>query len=330
MSSSPEYDERGNLNEVALFGVDGKPTLHKDGLASPRSRYDERGNHIEVAFIGLEGKPILRKDGYPSPPPDTTSAATRSRGPISASTVAALHNDGYAMLGEIRPARQRDRGGLFRRGTASLAVQGRLRQLSAKYDERGNRTEASFFGVDGEPTRHKDGHPKFIRQVRRAWQPDRGRLYRRGWPAHPAQGRLRQAPQNTTSAATPPRGPTLESTASLSCYKEGYATHRQVRRARQPDRGGLFRRRQTAGAVQGRLPQFSAKYDERGNAIEEAYFVDDSQPALHKDGNPNSPPRYDERGNIIEPSFFGVDGKPTLHKDGHARFTKAKYDEQGN
>jgi PDZ domain len=58
------YDERGNIVEMAYFGVDGKPALDKDGKARVTYRYDERGNGVEIAFFGADGKPTLDKDGY--------------------------------------------------------------------------------------------------------------------------------------------------------------------------------------------------------------------------------------------------------------------------
>ena len=108
--------------------------------------------------------------------------------------------------------------------------------------------------------------------------------------------------------------------------------------------------------------RFTAKYDERGNQIEEAYFDEHGRPTRHKDGYARLTAKYDERGNQIEnrptststasppgtrtatpgapPSttsgatwteeaYFDEAGRPTRHKDGYARLT-AQYDERGN
>src|SRR5439155_22627650 len=52
------------LVEMAYFGQDGKPCLHKEGYHRFTDRYDERGNRIEQAYFGLDGKPCLHKEGY--------------------------------------------------------------------------------------------------------------------------------------------------------------------------------------------------------------------------------------------------------------------------
>ena len=39
---------RGNMLEIRYFGVDGKPILHKDGIAGWRNKYDVRGNKTEI------------------------------------------------------------------------------------------------------------------------------------------------------------------------------------------------------------------------------------------------------------------------------------------
>ena len=49
------YDARGNETERTYLGVDGKPTLYKDGYAGYRQAYDERGNLIELSSFGIDG-----------------------------------------------------------------------------------------------------------------------------------------------------------------------------------------------------------------------------------------------------------------------------------
>ena len=52
------------MTEVALFGADGKPALHKEGHAVVRRTFDNRGNMTELALFDVDGKPALHKDGY--------------------------------------------------------------------------------------------------------------------------------------------------------------------------------------------------------------------------------------------------------------------------
>ena len=59
-----KYDEHGNEVELAYFGTDNKPTLHKNGYALVQSKFDERGKGIEKAYFGIDNKPTLHKNGY--------------------------------------------------------------------------------------------------------------------------------------------------------------------------------------------------------------------------------------------------------------------------
>ena len=54
----------GNQIEATCFGVDGKPTLHKDGFARWTARYNEGGEAIEKAYFGVDGHPTLLKEGF--------------------------------------------------------------------------------------------------------------------------------------------------------------------------------------------------------------------------------------------------------------------------
>src|SRR5262249_9506831 len=59
-------DAWGNVIDCHLFGDDGKPVLHADGLGYARwtAKYDNAGNKIETAFSGLDLKPVLITEGY--------------------------------------------------------------------------------------------------------------------------------------------------------------------------------------------------------------------------------------------------------------------------
>jgi YD repeat-containing protein len=54
------YDARGNLIEVACYGIDGKPTLSEDGYARVTRSYDALGNVTEVAHYGIDGGLLSR------------------------------------------------------------------------------------------------------------------------------------------------------------------------------------------------------------------------------------------------------------------------------
>ena len=74
--------------------------------------------------------------------------------------------------------------------------------------------------------------------------------------------------------------------------------------------------------------EWTAKYDERGNKVEEAYFGTDGKPVINNPATPDGPAST-TTGGIRSNSYFGIDGKPVLDTDGVARWT-AKYDDRGN
>ena len=117
----------GKRDKRFLFGADGKPCLHKDGYAGCKATYDERGNQTSESYFGTDGKPCLHKEGLP---------------------------DGRA----FRRAGKPDEHVLLRHRRQALPVQRRLCRMRRTYDQRGNRTSESYFGVDGKPCLGKHGY----------------------------------------------------------------------------------------------------------------------------------------------------------------------------
>jgi hypothetical protein len=58
-----KFDEHGYVAEESYFGIDGKPTLTNEGIATVAVTHDARGNEIERAFLGVDGTPTLGPEG---------------------------------------------------------------------------------------------------------------------------------------------------------------------------------------------------------------------------------------------------------------------------
>src|SRR5207249_1469002 len=56
--------------------------------------------------------------------------------------------------------------------------------------------------------------------------------------------------------------------------------------------------------------QKRVRYDAQGRVTEAAYFDEEGQPTLHRDGYIRSTARYDEQGNRAEQVYFGLDDRP--------------------
>ena len=102
-----------------------------------------------------------------------------------------------------------------------------------------------------------------------------------------------------------------------------------LRRAGQRNRDELLRRRRRTDAQQGGAAKWTARFDDRDNQIERAFFGLQGQPVVLKDGFARWTARFDDCGHRLEEAYFGVDGKPMLGSQGAAGFTY-KYDEFGN
>ena len=64
--------------------------------------------------------------------------------------------------------------------------------------------------------------------------------------------------------------------------------------------------------TKGGYTNLKARFDERGNQTETAYFGVDGKPFLCNDGYASVAAKYDERGNVLETAYFGVDGDRLL------------------
>ena len=104
------------------------PACARTATPSGRATYDERGNKTSVSYFGTDGKPCLnvdevcRMEGH-----FTTSGETRPACPSSAPMAS--------------PA------------CSTTGIAG----WTATYDERGNKTSGSFFGIDGKPCLNING-----------------------------------------------------------------------------------------------------------------------------------------------------------------------------
>ena len=74
---------------------------------------------------------------------------------------------------------------------------------------------------------------------------------------------------------------------------------------------------------------FEAKYDERGNIIEQTYSDANGNPSYDQQKTYKRIKKYDERNNEIYEKNLGKDGKP-LHGEGVNPEGKIEYDEYGN
>ena len=73
--------------------------------------------------------------------------------------------------------------------------------------------------------------------------------------------------------------------------------------------------------------KWTARFNARGNQVEQTYFGIDGQPALGPNALAGWASKFDVRGNRVETTYFGIDGQPALRKEGYARIV-SDYDEK--
>ncbi len=164
---------------------------------------------------------------------------------------------------------------------------------TARYDAAGRRTELAYFDEEGKPTRHRDGN-----HVWTARYDDRGREVEHAFLDEKRQPvRLTGGYSRVTFVYARQGFLAEKSWWGYDPVKEGY--HR-----------------------------LTARFDVRGNQIEDACFDSDGKPALNTFGYFKCVTKYDERGRETEAVYHGRDGKPAPNERGYVRRI-TRYDSSG-
>jgi len=114
------YDDRGNMTDAEIFGVDGRPGNRK-GVAHIKKVFDDRSKVRQVEFFGPDSKPAVNDVGSAK-----TTFEYDARGNEIERSLFGV--DGKPTLGTTGAATQQN-----------------------KYDDRGNLIERAYFGVDDQP-----------------------------------------------------------------------------------------------------------------------------------------------------------------------------------
>ncbi len=161
-----KHDERGNLVERASFDTEGRPCGDREGIAKRIWRYDDRRNKIEEAYFDAQGRPRPNKKGIAR-----LTWQYDERGDVAESScfnaefkiltvkydvdrnyTAFLFNpEGEITICSVFDAKGRRR--LHEKGFSSL---------TCRYDDRGNKTEEAYFGIDGNLCLIDEGYARVV------------------------------------------------------------------------------------------------------------------------------------------------------------------------
>ena len=194
-SATLTYDERGNQTSASYFGTDGKPCLHKDGICRMEGHLRRAGKRDERVLLRHRRQALPEQGRVCRSEVDLRRAGKPDEPVLLRHRRQALPAQGRQcrMEGHLRRAGKRDKPVLLRHRRQALPVEGRVcrmrgppttsgetrraRPSSAPtaspactrtampngrptYDERGNKTSESYFGIDGKPACIKTALPK--------------------------------------------------------------------------------------------------------------------------------------------------------------------------
>ena len=294
-----EYDSQGMLSRLVTMDDHGLPMITENGFAESRSKYDQRGNQVEWACFNTSGIPCLDKHGYAKcrfkyddrgNEVEWACFNQRDEPTIDQSVGNHMVKNTYDERGYCITWEEYGIDGkrcLIKNGYA---------KTTAKYDERGNEVEWACFGLRDEPTIDQSVGNHMVKNT----YDERG--YCITWEEYGVDGKrcLVKNGYAKTTAEYDKRGNEVE----WACF-------------------GL-RDEPTMDQVFGNH-MVKNTYDERGYKIGLEYYGLDGKPCLTKNGYAKVAAKYNERGDEIEEAWFDESGNP-LATNGVAKWTK-NYDE---
>jgi hypothetical protein len=161
------YDEHGSNTSWALYGLDGRPALHRRWkYAQSRFWVNERGLTVEQVYYGLDGRPTVTGPGV-------TRFVNTYDELGNQTSFASFGLDGRPVL-DNRWGVAKTVYGLDARGNRIreeyVGVDGRpirskggFAKVTRVFDDQGREIEWAFFGVDGRPVRQPAGHARGTR-----------------------------------------------------------------------------------------------------------------------------------------------------------------------
>ena len=338
-----EYDSRGNTTKGSFLGVDGKPTLDKDGVAEIRREYDRQGRLIRTSFFDAEGKPTLValiggcaevrieydkrgnkiKESYFGVDGKPMAAHSKIRidvnefgNTLNTAVFDAIESGkkkGFAVVTSDKAMESSSDDD----GMLAVELDG-VAEVRTEYDDRGNRTRISTWGIDGKPVANSFGFAES-----RYEYDDRGNVTKvstfgpDGKPV-PGETGVFEVRSEYDSRGNKMRDMGFGADGELALDEDGVAENRYEYDARgnvtkvsnfgldgkpTDNKDGVFEERYEYGP-DGKVKKRSLMYAVAGVK------------STREDGIAEIRVEYDGQGNVTMLSYFDMDGKPTANKDG--------------
>jgi serine/threonine-protein kinase len=315
------FDPGGNMVRRVTLGHDRKPAHDRRWIERIERVVSPRGDELEVRFLSHQGAPQRAKDGCATLRQEFDAHGNVTRLLcLDALQKPTLHEGGF-------------------------------HGWAARHDERGNRVELRYLGLDGATTLDASGVAIERTQVDARGRPVEVRFFKvDGSPTHDAQGvggwksRFDERGDEIERVFVDPSG-------APSFHRDGHAILRKTFDLQHCctemaflDPGGapVFHQQGYAGVrlqydefdqltsktlldEQGqptlgvdRYATVRYEYDPRGLLMAEHFLNPQGKPVRAATWQASTVHRYDAQGNEVETLYLGPDGKPTYHQSGYS------------
>ena len=351
-----EYDSRGNLTKASYFGVDGKPTLDKDGIAEFNREYDRQGRLIRGSFFDADGKPTIVSqiggwaevrfeydkrgnktkesyfgvDGKPMAEHCKIRIDTSEFGnALNTAVFDAIESGkkkGFAVVtGDKAMESSSDDNGML-----AVEIDG-VAEVRTEYDDRGNRTRISTWGIDGKLVANSFGVAEFRYEYDVRGNVTKVSNFGPDEKPVPVEAGVFEVRTEYDARGNKIRDMGFGPDGELALDEDGVAENRYEYDARgnvtkvsnfgldgkpTANNEGVFEERSEYG-IDGKVKTISLMYAVAGVK------------STREDGIAEERRECDRQGNVTKVSNFGLDGKPKADKDGVFE-RRYEYDEDGN
>lgn len=308
-----EFNDQGQKNKETYLDEQGQETRTTlGGYSSIRFAYDLQGREIGKTLAGFDARGgfALIRERRNEQGQQTEWAYLNAAGKnVENQSGIARYVTTYSNDGQ-----QSERTAL---DLAGKPVAGPDGFATVKTSIDGDVTTVAYFGPDGKPARHKSGILRYT-----TTNDDAGRIIARSYQGYDGASGYAETRQKLNERGLVIEEFYFDAEGQPARHKSGYQSFENIyddtgRRTAQIQRG-----------FQGAAAEIRIKYNDRGQAVEFAYFDDAGNPARHKDGYHQAIFAFDDQRRNIETSYFDAEGKPARGRNGWSR-VQIFYDERG-
>ena len=306
-----EYDRQGRLIRISFFDAEGKPQRCSLTLccAEVRIEYDKRGNKIKESYFGVDGKPMAAHYKVRI----NTNVFGNKLNTAVFDAIESGKKKGFAVVtgGKVMESSSDDNGML------AVEVDG-IAESRTEYDDRGNRTRVSTWGIDGKPVANSFGVAEYRQEYDARGNVTKVSNFGPDGKPVPGETGVFEVRSEYDSRGNKMRDMGFGPDGELALAEDGVAENRYEYDARgnvtkvsnfgldgkpTANKDGVFEERYEYGP-DGKAKKRSLMYAVAGVK------------STREDGIAEERVEFDGQGNVTKMSYFDIDGNPMANKNG--------------